>query len=79
MSAHWIAVASAEHVPLGREQGFMQVCLGKAAPIRPLLGSLVLAGDGCNWGYKFRFGRSEIGEVDADLIAREMLGRVAVK
>ena len=31
---HWIAVASAEHVRLGRTQGFMQVCHGKAAPLR---------------------------------------------
>ena len=31
---HWIAVASAEHVRLGRGQGFMQVCHGKAAPLR---------------------------------------------
>ena len=30
----WIAVASAEHVRLGRSQGFMQVCHGKAAPLR---------------------------------------------
>jgi len=30
----WIAVASAEHVRLGRRQGFMQVCHGKAAPLR---------------------------------------------
>jgi hypothetical protein len=30
----WIAVASAEHVRLGRGQGFMQVCHGKAAPLR---------------------------------------------
>jgi EVE domain len=31
---HWIAVASAEHVRIGRSQGFMQVCHGKAAPLR---------------------------------------------
>jgi hypothetical protein len=31
---HWIAVASAEHVALGRCQGFMQVCHGRAAPLR---------------------------------------------
>jgi hypothetical protein len=34
----WIAIASAEHVSLGREQGFMQVCHGKAAPLRRLCG-----------------------------------------
>ena len=34
MSAHWIAVASAAHVRRGREDGFMQVNHGKAAPLR---------------------------------------------
>jgi hypothetical protein len=34
MSRNWIAVASAEHVRLGRSKGFMQVCHGKAAPLR---------------------------------------------
>jgi hypothetical protein len=34
MSAHWIAVASAEHVRRGRQGGFMQVNHGKAAPLR---------------------------------------------
>ncbi len=33
MSAHWIAVASAEHVRRGRAAGFMQVNHGKAAPL----------------------------------------------
>ena len=33
MSAHWIAVASAAHVRIGRAQGFMQVNHGKAAPL----------------------------------------------
>lgn len=32
----WVAVASAEHVRSGRAQGFMQVCHGKAAPLRRL-------------------------------------------
>ncbi|WP_431855538.1 EVE domain-containing protein [Azospirillum sp.] len=37
MSARaWIAVASAEHVRIGRAGGFMQVCHGKAAPLRRL-------------------------------------------
>ncbi|EPX56382.1 hypothetical protein D187_007724 [Cystobacter fuscus DSM 2262] len=36
MSRDWIAVASAEHVLRGREAGFMQVCHGKAAPLRRL-------------------------------------------
>lgn len=31
---HWIAVASAEHVRIGRAGGFMQVCHGKEAPLR---------------------------------------------
>ena len=30
----WIAVASAEHVRIGRNQGFMQVCHGKSAPLK---------------------------------------------
>jgi hypothetical protein len=34
MSKTWIAVASAEHVRLGRSQGFIQVSHGKAAPLR---------------------------------------------
>ena len=34
MSRAWIAVASAEHVRIGRDAGFMQVCHGKAAPLR---------------------------------------------
>ncbi|WP_331000313.1 EVE domain-containing protein [Hydrogenophaga crassostreae] len=32
----WIAVACAEHASHGREQGFMQVCHGKAGPLRRL-------------------------------------------
>ncbi len=34
MTGNWIAVAAAEHVRRGRQQGFMQVCHGKAAPLR---------------------------------------------
>jgi hypothetical protein len=34
MSRNWVAVASAEHVRVGRGQGFMQVCHGKAAPLK---------------------------------------------
>jgi hypothetical protein len=34
MSKNWIAVASAEHVRLGRSNGFMQVSHGKSAPLR---------------------------------------------
>jgi hypothetical protein len=32
----WIAVACAQHVRIGRSHGFMQVCHGKAAPLRRL-------------------------------------------
>jgi EVE domain len=31
---YWLAVASAEHVRRGRAAGFMQVCHGKAGPLR---------------------------------------------
>jgi hypothetical protein len=31
---NWIATASADHVRIGRELGIMQVCHGKAAPLR---------------------------------------------
>lgn len=31
---NWIAVASAEHVAIGHAAGFMQVCHGKAGPLR---------------------------------------------
>ncbi|RZI80988.1 MAG: EVE domain-containing protein [Rubrivivax sp.] len=31
---NWVAVASAEHVRRGQSTGFMQVCHGKAAPLR---------------------------------------------
>lgn len=34
MSTNWLAVASADHVRLGREGGFMQVCHGTSAPLR---------------------------------------------
>lgn len=33
-TGHWLAVASAEHVRIGRASGFMQVCHGKAGPLR---------------------------------------------
>ena len=36
MTRHFVAVAAAEHVRRGRAQGFMQVCHGKAAPLRRL-------------------------------------------
>lgn len=38
---YWIAVASRDHVARGCEGGFMQVCHGKAAPLRR-----IQAGDG---------------------------------
>ena len=34
MNRGWIAVACADHVALGVAGGFMQVCHGKAAPLR---------------------------------------------
>ncbi|PDT00018.1 EVE domain-containing protein [Rhizobium chutanense] len=34
MARAWIAVASAEHVRIGRTAGFMQVCHGKGGPLR---------------------------------------------
>ena len=34
MSANWVAVASAEHVALGRAEGFMQVHHGKLGALR---------------------------------------------
>lgn len=34
MPKSWIAVASAEHVRIGRANGFMQVCHGKGGPLR---------------------------------------------
>lgn len=37
MSEHWVAVASAEHVRRGRTEGFMQVCHGKAVPLRRMM------------------------------------------
>jgi hypothetical protein len=37
MSRNWVAVASAEHVRIGRSQGFMQVSHGKAVPLRRIL------------------------------------------
>ena len=35
-AANWVAVASAEHVAIGRAQGFMQVGHGKGAPLKRL-------------------------------------------
>jgi len=34
MSRNWLVVASAEHVEIGRNGGFMQVSHGKASPLR---------------------------------------------
>lgn len=34
---YWIAVASADHVTTGKELGIMQVCHGKAAPLKRVL------------------------------------------
>ncbi len=40
---NWIAVASADHVRLGRGVGFMQVCHGKAGPLRRIRPGEVVA------------------------------------
>jgi EVE domain len=40
---NWIAVASANHVAIGRRDGFMQVNHGKAAPLRRILPGDVVA------------------------------------
>ena len=34
MSRNWLAVASADHVHIGRQAGFMQVSHGKVSPLR---------------------------------------------
>ena len=36
MTRNWLAIASAEHVAIGRAGGFMQVCHGKGEPLRRL-------------------------------------------
>jgi hypothetical protein len=33
---NWLAVASADHVAIGRSKGFMQACHGKVSPLRRL-------------------------------------------
>jgi hypothetical protein len=132
----WIAVASANHVAIGRAQGFAQVNHGKAGPLRrmrpgdriiyyapvrtyggrdrlqafvahgriapgevyqgvmgggftpwrrdvvwdaaeeapiaPLLDRLSFTAGRTNWGQPFRWGLFEIGEPDAEMIARAM-------
>ena len=34
MNRNWVAVASADHVAIGRAAGFMQVCHGKVSPLK---------------------------------------------
>lgn len=34
MTKNWVAIASADHVRRGSAEGFMQVCHGKASPLR---------------------------------------------
>lgn len=36
MSKNWLAVAPAEHVEIGKSEGFVQICHGKATPLRRL-------------------------------------------
>ncbi len=43
MARYWIGVAAAEHVRRGRKSGFMQLCHGKAAPLRRLRPGDVIA------------------------------------
>jgi hypothetical protein len=43
MARHWVGVAAAEHVRRGRKAGFMQLCHGKAAPLRRLRPGDVIA------------------------------------
>ncbi|PZQ99147.1 MAG: EVE domain-containing protein [Cereibacter sphaeroides] len=40
---NWIGVASADHVAVGRAQGFMQVNHGKAAPLRRMAAADMIA------------------------------------
>lgn len=51
---NWIAVASAEHVALGRKLGFMRACHGKAPPLRRLRPEFGVG----NSVYRTRFVRS---------------------
>ena len=34
MKRNWLAVASADHVTIGRTAGFMQICHGKVSPLK---------------------------------------------
>lgn len=43
MNKYWVAVASAEHVRIGREAGFMQVCHGKLSPLKRIKPGDVIA------------------------------------
>lgn len=43
MTRYWISVASHEHVCIGKQGGFMQVCHGKAAPLKRLRGGDIVA------------------------------------
>jgi hypothetical protein len=40
---YWIAVASADHVAIGQEKGFMQVCHGKKRPLQQVKANDVVA------------------------------------
>lgn len=83
----WVAVASAEHVAIGREGGFMQVGHGKGAPlkrlhagdrvacyssIRPLLDKLSCTAGKTSWGCAFRFGLGKVTADDMELIQAAM-------
>ncbi len=78
LGTHWVAVASAEHVRIGRETGFMQVCHGKAAPIKSLLEEIEFSSGKKNWGYQLRFGLFPIAANDMEVIARAMQATLPV-
>jgi EVE domain len=65
-AAHWIAVASAEHVRRGRAEGFMQVCHGKRGPL-----ARVQPGDGVVY-----YSPTEVFRGGGSLQAFTAIGRV---
>lgn len=54
---YWIGVASANHVARGRAEGFMQVCHGKAGPLKRLSAGDLIA----YYSPGFEFGTSGAG------------------
>ena len=70
--ANWVAVASAEHVAIGRAQGFMRVGHAHEAPIRPLIERRLFTQGKSNGGYAVRIGLLKVGTDDMALIANAM-------